>query len=80
MMVECFALPGGKVFVNAGAIAHTNSEAELAGLLASYLMRTLGFQLSRRVAGTNVTQYVPLGGTIANLFTLDYSRDMEQSS
>jgi predicted Zn-dependent protease len=35
--LNAFALPGGKVFINAGAIAHTNSEAELAGLLAHEL-------------------------------------------
>jgi len=27
-----------------------------------------------------VTQFVPLGGTIADLFTLDYSRDMERQA
>jgi len=35
--LNAFALPGGKVFVNAGAITHTKSEAELAGLLAHEL-------------------------------------------
>lgn len=82
--LNAFALPGGKVFVNAGAIAHTNSEAELAGLLAhelSHAVLSHGFQLvAEGNLIANVTQYVPLGGTIANLFTLDYSRDMERQA
>jgi len=82
--LNAFALPGGKVFVNAGAIAHTKSEAELAGLLAhelSHAVLSHGFQLvAEGNLIANVTQYVPLGGTIANLFTLDYSRDMERQA
>ena len=82
--LNAFALPGGKVFVNAGAITHTNSEAELAGLLAhelSHAVLSHGFQLvAEGNLIANVTQYVPLGGTIANLFTLDYSRDMERQA
>jgi predicted Zn-dependent protease len=82
--LNAFALPGGKVFVNAGAITSTNSEAELAGLLAHELAHTVlshGFQL---VAGgnlvANVTQFFPYGGTVANLVALNYSREMEQEA
>ena len=32
--MNAFALPGGNIFINAGAIARTTSEAEIAGLLA----------------------------------------------
>lgn len=82
--LNAFALPGGKVFVNAGAINHTKSEAELAGLIAhelSHAVLSHGFQLvAEGNLIANVTQYVPLGGTIANLFTLDYSRDMERQA
>lgn len=82
--LNAFALPGGKVFINAGAIAHTNSEAELAGLLAhelSHAVLSHGFQLvAEGNLIANVTQYVPLGGTIANLFSLNYSRDMERQA
>lgn len=82
--LNAFALPGGKVFVNAGAIAHTKSEAELAGLMAhelSHAVLSHAFQLATEgnlVA--NVTQYVPYGGTAANLLTLSYSRDMERQA
>ncbi|MCC5634348.1 M48 family metalloprotease [Nostoc sp. CHAB 5844] len=45
--INAFALPGGKVFVNTGAILATNSEAELAGLLnheISHAVLSHGFQ------------------------------------
>ncbi|MDX2099005.1 MAG: M48 family metalloprotease [Leptolyngbyaceae cyanobacterium bins.59] len=82
--LNAFALPGGKIFVNAGAIKNTNSEAELAGLLAhevSHAVLSHGFQLVTE--GTlldNVTQFIPLGGVISQLFVLDYSREMERQA
>ncbi len=82
--LNAFALPGGKVFINAGAIAKTNSEAELAGLLAhelSHAVLSHGFQLvASGNLNANVTQYIPYGGVLANLFTLSYSRDMERQA
>lgn len=82
--LNAFALPGGKVFVNAGAILKTRSEAELAGLLAHELSRAVlshGFQLATQgnlIA--NVTQYIPPGGTAADLIILNYNRDMERQA
>ncbi|HEY9607441.1 MAG TPA: M48 family metalloprotease, partial [Allocoleopsis sp.] len=82
--LNAFALPGGKVFVNAGAILKTKSEAELAGLLAhelSHAVLSHGFQLMTEgnfIA--NITQYVPYGGTAADLIVLNYSRDMERQA
>ncbi len=82
--LNAFALPGGKVFVNAGAILKTDSEAELAGLMAhelSHAVLSHGFQLATQGNLTaNVTQYIPYGGTLANLVVLDYSRDMERQA
>ncbi|MBD2430145.1 MULTISPECIES: M48 family metallopeptidase [Fischerella] len=82
--LNAFALPGGKIFVHAGAIAKTNSEAELAGLLGhelSHVLLSHGFQLVTQgnLIG-NLTQYLPFGGTIGQLFSLTYSRDMERQA
>jgi len=82
--INAFALPGGKIFINAGAIAKTNSEAELAGLIAhelSHAVLSHGFQLvTQGNLISNVTQYLPLGGTVGRLFSLSYSRDMERQA
>ncbi|WP_066424746.1 M48 family metallopeptidase [Anabaena sp. 4-3] len=82
--LNAFALPGGKIFINAGAIAKTNSEAELAGLIGHELAHVVlshGFQLvTQGNLISNVTQYLPFGGTIGRLFTLTYNRDMERQA
>jgi predicted Zn-dependent protease len=82
--LNAFALPGGKVFVNAGAITKTRSEAELAGLLAhelSHAALSHGFQLATEGTATaNVTRLLPYGGLITSLAISDYSRDMERQA
>ncbi|QLE57074.1 M48 family metallopeptidase [Nostoc sp. TCL26-01] len=82
--LNAFALPGGKIFLNAGAIAKTNSEAELAGLIGhelSHVVLSHGFQLvTQGNLISNVTQYLPFGGTIGQLFAFTYSRDMERQA
>ncbi|PAX60489.1 peptidase M48 Ste24p [Brunnivagina elsteri CCALA 953] len=82
--LNAFALPGGKVFINAGAIEKAKSEAELAGLIGhelSHVVLSHGFQLvTQGNLISNVTQYLPLGGTIGQLFGLSYSRDMERQA
>jgi beta-barrel assembly-enhancing protease len=83
--LNAFALPGGKIFVNAGAILNTNSEAELAGLLAHELSHTVlshSFQLLAQGSLTsNVAQYIPyVGGTAGNLLVFSYSREMEEQA
>ena len=82
--LNAFALPGGKVFIHAGAIAKTNSEAELAGLIGhelSHVVLSHGFQLvTQGNLVSNVTQYLPLGGTVGQILTFNYSRGMERQA
>ncbi|MGB3495479.1 MAG: M48 family metalloprotease [Elainellaceae cyanobacterium] len=82
--LNAFALPGGKVFINAGAILRAETEAELAGLIAhelSHAVLSHGFQI---VTGGNLTanvlQHVPYGGYVTNLAVLRYSRGMERQA
>jgi tetratricopeptide (TPR) repeat protein len=82
--LNAFALPGGKVFINAGAITKAASEAELAGLLAhelSHAVLSHGFQIVTSGSFTaNVFQFVPLGGLATDLIVLGYSRKMERQA
>lgn len=83
--LNAFALPGGKVFIHTGAIAKTNSEAEIAGLIGhelSHVVLSHGFQLvTQGNLIANVTQYIPYGGgTVGRILTFDYSRDMERQA
>jgi len=82
--LNAFALPGGKIFINAGAIVETNSEAELARLLAHEIAHSAlshGFQLVTRGQFTaNLAQYVPFGGLATNLLVFGYSRGMEREA
>ena len=83
--LNAFALPGGKVFVNAGAIMETDSEAELAGLLAhevSHSALSHGFQLVTKGSLTsNVVSYIPyVGNAASSLLVLNYSRNMERQA
>lgn len=82
--INAFALPGGKVFVNAGAIVNSDSEAELAGLLAHELAHAVlshGFQMvTHGNLVSSIARSFPFGGTLTNLLVLDYSRDMERQA
>ncbi|MBE9032698.1 M48 family metalloprotease [filamentous cyanobacterium LEGE 11480] len=83
--LNAFALPGGKVFINAGAIAKTSSEAELAGLVGheiSHAVLAHGLQLFTQGSLTsNITQFIPyVGGLAENIITFSYSRDMERQA
>ena len=83
--LNAFALPGGKIFVNAGAIMKTDSEAELAGLLAhevSHSALSHGFQLATKGNLTaNIVSYIPyVGNTASSLIVLNYSRGMEKQA
>ncbi|ACB50505.1 Peptidase M48, Ste24p [Crocosphaera subtropica ATCC 51142] len=83
--LNAFALPGGKIFINAGAIAKTSSEAEIAGLLAHELAHSVlshGFQqMTQGALTSSVVDYIPyIGGIASNLAILSYSRGMEEQA
>ena len=90
--LNAFALPGGKVFIHTGAIQKTNSEAELAGLLAhevSHAVLSHGFKQVitsnlynniGQVLSSAINNTVPLGEILSTLINLDYSRDQERQA
>lgn len=83
--LNAFALPGGKIFVHAGAIMKTDTEAELAGLLAhevSHSALSHGFQLVTQGNFTaNIVSHIPyIGNTASGLIVMNYSRGMEKQA
>ena len=83
--LNAFALPGGKIFVHAGAIMKTDSEAELAGLLAhevAHAALSHGFQLVTQGNFTaNIVRHIPyVGNAASGLIVLNYSREMERQA
>jgi tetratricopeptide (TPR) repeat protein len=85
--LNAFALPGGKIFINSGAILKSQSEAELAGLLAhelSHAVLSHGFQMATNgnlissIAG--VIPIPEVGGIAAGLVFSRYSRSMERQA
>jgi predicted Zn-dependent protease len=82
--LNAFALPGGKVFVNTGALAAANTEAELLGLLGHEVAHAvLSHGFKRIVRGqliASLAREIPLGSVLYNLVSLDYSRDHERQS
>lgn len=83
--LNAFALPGGKIFINGGAILKSNSEAELAGLIAhelSHAVLSHGFQIATESAEAGgLTRLIPyVGGLFTSVVVADYSREMERQA
>lgn len=81
--LNAFVLPGGKVFINTGAILAANSEAELAGLIGhevAHAVLSHGYeQLATNGLASVVSQALPLGNLI-NLASTGASRDNERQA
>ncbi|MBF2036103.1 MAG: M48 family metalloprotease [Leptolyngbyaceae cyanobacterium T60_A2020_046] len=85
--LNAFALPGGKIFVNSGAILKTRSEAELAGLVAheiSHAVLSHGFQMvTNGNLLSSLASFIPVPA-VANIATglavTGYSRQMERQA
>ncbi|MGB3138391.1 MAG: M48 family metallopeptidase [Nodosilinea sp.] len=85
--LNAFALPGGKIFINAGAITKSHSAAELAGLVGheiSHAVLSHGFQMVTQGNLTNsLASFIPVpevANLAASLIVSGYSRDMERQS
>ncbi|MEB3230152.1 MAG: M48 family metalloprotease, partial [Leptolyngbyaceae bacterium] len=78
------AFPGGKVFVNSGAILNTRSEAELVGLMGHEIAHAAlshGYQrLSQGVLLNSLQSVIPFGDLITNLVAAEYSRTHEKQA
>jgi Zn-dependent protease with chaperone function len=82
--INAFALPGGKVFINSGAIFAAKTEAELAGLIGhevAHAVLSHGFQrITHSNLLNNLGAIIPFGNFFSTLVTLDYSRSNERQS
>ncbi|MGE4313986.1 MAG: M48 family metalloprotease [Pseudobdellovibrionaceae bacterium] len=93
-VVNAFAVPGGYIYVTRGLLAYTNSEAELAGVMAHEMGHITGRHSAERYSTGVLTQ---IGATIAsaaigsdaasqalglgsNLFLSSYSRGQESEA
>jgi predicted Zn-dependent protease len=85
--LNAFALPGGKIFINAGAIEKSYSEAELAGLLGheiSHAVLSHGFQMvTQGNLTSSLAAFIPIpevANIAAGLVISSYSREMERQA
>ncbi|MGF1537783.1 MAG: M48 family metalloprotease [Elainellaceae cyanobacterium] len=82
--INASAFPGGKIFVNTGAIKAAKSQAELAGLLAhevSHSVLSHGLQsFFRDDMMTRLGDEVPLGQFAATMLSMHFSRKQERQS
>jgi predicted Zn-dependent protease len=82
--LNAFAMPGGKVFVNTGALMQLQTEAELMGLLGhevAHAVLSHGYQrIAKGTLLSNLNRVLPLGDVIAELLNRAYSRQNERQS
>jgi predicted Zn-dependent protease len=92
--INAFAIPGGGIYVNTGAILAAADEAELAGVIAheiGHVVRRHGARAVSRQSGVNLLQQVLignesgeaaqwLGGLLSQGILFNYSREDELQS
>jgi predicted Zn-dependent protease len=94
--VNAFAVPGGKIYITRGILAHMNSEAELAGVLGHEIghvtarhsvsqmsraqLAQLGLGVGMILAGPQIGALGDLAGAGLQLLFLKYGRDDENEA
>src|SRR5699024_5603353 len=63
-VINAFALPGGYVGINAGLILATQSESELAGVLAHEISHVTQRHIARQIAATKGMKWATLAGML----------------
>lgn len=81
--LNAFAFPGGKIFINTGAILAADTEAELAGLIAHEVAHTVlshGYQtLASQGLIETASNAIPIRN-LAQMTTSSFSRQREQEA
>jgi tetratricopeptide (TPR) repeat protein len=81
---DTFSFPGGKIFVNTGTILASNSEAQLAGIIAheiSHSVLSHGFEkiVSNRLLN-NLRKNIPLRDLVSKIALSEYTQQQQQQS
>jgi predicted Zn-dependent protease len=66
-IVNAFAIPGGYIGIHSGLIANTESESELASVMAHEIAHVTQRHIARSIAAAEGSQYVTLAAVIAGI-------------
>jgi Zn-dependent protease with chaperone function len=82
--MNAFALPGGKIFINTGAILNADSEAELAGLMGHEIAHSVlshGFlKMAQASLLNNLGTVLPFFNYVSPLINARYSQESERQA
>ena len=77
--INAFATPGGIVAINSGLILATESESELAGVLAHEITHVTQRHLARRIAESRKTNWIGYLAAIGTLLAAAYDSRLAQA-